>query len=117
MRMVGYRDCGDTPESVNQALYETVTSTPWSWGQEKTFRVIFLVGDAPPTWITPMTGVIMLPALLVFLPSLFRNILVMVDAGCFMESFKRFWLPYVLAVPGRFRVILCPTAAAFALVS
>ncbi|MDJ0653747.1 MAG: vWA domain-containing protein [Xanthomonadales bacterium] len=38
---------GDTPESVNQALLETVTLT--SWGQQPdTLRVIFLIGDAPP---------------------------------------------------------------------
>jgi len=38
---------GDTPESVNQALYEAVTKTDWSDGQD-TYRVVFLVGDAPP---------------------------------------------------------------------
>ncbi len=38
---------GDTPESVNQALYEAVTNTPWS-KKNSTYRVIFLVGDAPP---------------------------------------------------------------------
>ena len=38
---------GDTPESVNQALYEAVTQQPWST-DAKTYRVIFLVGDAPP---------------------------------------------------------------------
>jgi Mg-chelatase subunit ChlD len=38
---------GDGPESVNQALYEAVTRPAWNrspW----TYRVIFLVGDAPP---------------------------------------------------------------------
>ena len=38
---------GDTPESVNQALYEAVTKTDWS-DNPKSYRVIFLVGDAPP---------------------------------------------------------------------
>jgi hypothetical protein len=38
---------GDTPESVNQALYEAVTKTNWS-DNPKAYRVIFLVGDAPP---------------------------------------------------------------------
>jgi Mg-chelatase subunit ChlD len=38
---------GDTPESVNQALYEAVTKTDWS-DRADTYRVIFLVGDAPP---------------------------------------------------------------------
>jgi hypothetical protein len=38
---------GDGPESVNQALYEAVTRPDWSTGA-KTYRVIFLVGDAPP---------------------------------------------------------------------
>jgi Mg-chelatase subunit ChlD len=38
---------GDTPESVNQALYEAVTKTHWSPGSS-VYRVIFLVGDAPP---------------------------------------------------------------------
>jgi hypothetical protein len=38
---------GDGPESVNQALYDAVNKI--SWGQEKeTYRVVFLVGDAPP---------------------------------------------------------------------
>ncbi len=38
---------GDMPESVNQALHEAVTKINWStdaW----TYRVIFLIGDAPP---------------------------------------------------------------------
>lgn len=38
---------GDGPESVNQALYEAVTRPDWS-SAETTYRVIFLVGDAPP---------------------------------------------------------------------
>lgn len=38
---------GDTPESVNQALYEAVTKTDWS-SSPSVYRVIFLVGDAPP---------------------------------------------------------------------
>ena len=38
---------GDTPESVNQALNEAVTKIKWS-AADKTYRVIFLVGDCPP---------------------------------------------------------------------
>lgn len=38
---------GDTPESVNQALYEAITKTDWSINPNN-YRVIFLVGDAPP---------------------------------------------------------------------
>ena len=38
---------GDTPESVNQALHEAVTSLAWSPSQD-VYKVIFLVGDAPP---------------------------------------------------------------------
>jgi len=38
---------GDTPESVNQALREAVTGMSWSPG-EGVYRVVFLVGDAPP---------------------------------------------------------------------
>ena len=37
---------GDTPESVNQALYDAVHNMGWSQGQQ-TYKVIFLVGDAP----------------------------------------------------------------------
>jgi hypothetical protein len=38
---------GDGPESVNQALSEAVSKI--SWGQDRdAYRVIFLVGDAPP---------------------------------------------------------------------
>jgi Mg-chelatase subunit ChlD len=38
---------GDFPESVNQALYESVTKINWS-KDKKTLKIIFLVGDAPP---------------------------------------------------------------------
>ena len=38
---------GDTPESVNQALHEAVTRIGWSEAPG-VYRVIFLVGDAPP---------------------------------------------------------------------
>lgn len=38
---------GDTPESVNQALKEAVQDLSWSEG-DNVYRVIFLVGDAPP---------------------------------------------------------------------
>ncbi len=38
---------GDSPESVNEALHQAVTETPWS-GDENVYRVIFLVGDCPP---------------------------------------------------------------------
>jgi hypothetical protein len=38
---------GDTPESVNQALYDAVHKMSWSQG-EQAYQVIFLVGDAPP---------------------------------------------------------------------
>jgi len=38
---------GDTPESVNQALHESVTKIKWS-DSKKTLKLIFLVGDAPP---------------------------------------------------------------------
>lgn len=37
---------------------------------------------------------------LVFLPSLFSNLMVMVQAGQFMTSLKRFWLLYVSGIPG-----------------
>jgi len=39
---------GDEPESVNQALYEAVNKMEWSPKERKVYRVIFLVGDAPP---------------------------------------------------------------------
>jgi Mg-chelatase subunit ChlD len=38
---------GDAPESVNQALDESVNKIKWST-DKKTLRIIFLVGDAPP---------------------------------------------------------------------
>jgi Mg-chelatase subunit ChlD len=38
---------GDTPESVNQALHDAVHRMSWSDAQQA-YRVIFLVGDAPP---------------------------------------------------------------------
>lgn len=38
---------GDTPESVNQALYDAVHNMSWSQGKQA-YQVIFLVGDAPP---------------------------------------------------------------------
>ena len=38
---------GDTPESVNQALHEAVHKISWS-DAKQAYRVIFLVGDAPP---------------------------------------------------------------------
>jgi uncharacterized protein YegL len=38
---------GDGPESVNQALHEAVTRLDWSAAKD-VYRVVFLVGDAPP---------------------------------------------------------------------
>lgn len=38
---------GDTPESVNQALHEAVSSMKWSQGNAA-YKTIFLVGDCPP---------------------------------------------------------------------
>jgi hypothetical protein len=38
---------GDGPESVNQALHEAVTQMAWS-KEPNVYRVLFLVGDAPP---------------------------------------------------------------------
>lgn len=38
---------GDTPESVNQALYDAVHSVSWSQDPDS-YQVVFLVGDAPP---------------------------------------------------------------------
>ncbi len=38
---------GDEPESVNQALNDAITRIAWS-KDSKVYRVIFLVGDAPP---------------------------------------------------------------------
>lgn len=48
-KLVGFKagGGGDTPESVNQALNEAVTKISWST-DNKTLRVIFLVGDCPP---------------------------------------------------------------------
>jgi len=37
---------GDGPESVNQALYESVHKMSWSQGED-VYKVVFLVGDAP----------------------------------------------------------------------
>ena len=37
---------------------------------------------------------------LVFLPSLFSNIIIMVEAGRFIEALKRFWPLYLSALPG-----------------
>jgi len=37
---------GDTPESVNQALADAVGKV--SWSRDHVYRVVFLVGDAPP---------------------------------------------------------------------
>jgi len=38
---------GDTPEHVNQALFDAVHKVKWS-ADRKTLKIIFLVGDAPP---------------------------------------------------------------------
>lgn len=38
---------GDTPESVNKALYDAVHNMSWSQ-QDQAYQVIFLIGDAPP---------------------------------------------------------------------
>ena len=38
---------GDTPESVNKALYDAVHNISWSQGSQA-YQVVFLVGDAPP---------------------------------------------------------------------
>ena len=38
---------GDTPESVNKALYDAVHSMSWSQN-DQAYQAIFLVGDAPP---------------------------------------------------------------------
>jgi Mg-chelatase subunit ChlD len=38
---------GDTPESVHKALYDAVHQMSWS-EQDQAYKVIFLVGDAPP---------------------------------------------------------------------
>ncbi len=39
---------GDGPESVNQALHDAVHGISWSQDAQTAYRVIFLVGDAPP---------------------------------------------------------------------
>lgn len=41
---------GDGPESVNQALHEAVTTVAWTprAPEDRTLRLIYLVGDAPP---------------------------------------------------------------------
>ena len=39
---------GDGPESVNAALHDAVNKISWSPKGEKVYRVVFLVGDAPP---------------------------------------------------------------------
>lgn len=41
------RGGGDSPESVNQALYEAVEDISWSKSSDA-YRVIFLIGDQPP---------------------------------------------------------------------
>lgn len=38
---------GDQPESVNQALYESITRFDWD-SSDKTYKTVFLVGDCPP---------------------------------------------------------------------
>jgi Mg-chelatase subunit ChlD len=38
---------GDSPESVNQALHESITNMLWST-KPKTYKTIFVVGDCPP---------------------------------------------------------------------
>ena len=38
---------GDTPENVNQALFDAVNNLSWSKGR-RTLRIIYLVGDSPP---------------------------------------------------------------------
>jgi len=47
LRQYGADGGGDGPESVNQALHEAVTALGWST-EPNVYRVIFLVGDAPP---------------------------------------------------------------------
>jgi Mg-chelatase subunit ChlD len=38
---------GDLPESVNQALYESITKFAWD-SSNQTYKTVFLVGDCPP---------------------------------------------------------------------
>lgn len=52
---------GDGPESVNQALHEAVEKLSWSQNQQA-YKVIFLVGDAPPHMDYP--GEVQYPATL-----------------------------------------------------
>ncbi|MAE95002.1 MAG: hypothetical protein CL910_10110 [Deltaproteobacteria bacterium] len=47
LRAFGAGGGGDTPESVNQALREAVNDLSWS-EDEDVYKVVFLVGDAPP---------------------------------------------------------------------
>ncbi|MDY8137433.1 vWA domain-containing protein [Aquimarina sp. 2201CG5-10] len=44
---IGAGGGGDSPESVNQALNESVNDMAWS-SNENTYRTIFVVGDCPP---------------------------------------------------------------------
>ncbi len=50
--LMGYNATGggDGPESVNQALHEAVTAIAWTprASEDRTLRLIYLVGDAPP---------------------------------------------------------------------
>jgi len=48
-KLMGFRagGGGDTPESVNQALFEAVERFDWS-DDPSTLKIVFLVGDAPP---------------------------------------------------------------------
>ncbi len=39
---------GDAPESVNQALYESIEDFKWEMKQDNTYKTVFLVGDCPP---------------------------------------------------------------------
>lgn len=38
---------GDSPESVNQGLFEAITQTHWS-ESDSVYKVVFLIGDCPP---------------------------------------------------------------------
>ncbi|SHH56094.1 vWA domain-containing protein [Winogradskyella jejuensis] len=44
---IGAAGGGDSPESVNQGLYEAITQMQWS-SDKKTYRTVFVVGDCPP---------------------------------------------------------------------
>ncbi|MDR1924246.1 MAG: VWA domain-containing protein [Planctomycetaceae bacterium] len=48
LKLVTATGGGDLPESVNQALDEAVNKMSWDKTNANTYRVIFLVGDAPP---------------------------------------------------------------------